>query len=216
MTIFCDLDGTLIDSTKRHIILLQNLLYRYHIELNLDDYFSYKFDGNSTKSFLLKAHLPHPLVGQISAEWQQHIEDEEYLSMDTIYPDVLPFLQSQSVQNDIVYVSARKNQQATMVALESYGLVGFAKKIYIVDPANAAQEKIRAIKSMATMWDYFVGDTEVDLECAQHLGITGLVLNRGFRSKAYWDKRRMFSFDNLYTLQAEIVDKREPVNNGIF
>lgn len=214
MTIFCDLDGTLIDSTKRHIVLLQDLLQHHRINLNIDSYLSFKCDGNSTKSFLVKSMISCPLAEQITAEWKEHIEDEKYLTMDTVYPDALPFLRKISKEYDVVYVSARKNKEAIINALEYLDLVRFAKRTYIVDPANAVQGKTKAIEHMVTRRDYFIGDTETDWECARRLGITGLVLNRGFRSKAYWDAHGVTSFADLEALQVKIIDKRKLVNNG--
>ena len=45
-----------------------------------------------------------------------------------------------------------------------------------------------------------VGDTEVDYACAKYYFLPVYILNRGFRSQYYWDKKGVNSFYDLTSL----------------
>lgn len=208
MTIFCDLDGTLIDSSARHIFLLEMILSKYPNIFDISDFGNYllfKANGGSTKTYLIKCGIPESTARQISKQWIQHIEDDALLLMDVIYPDALTFLQNRSaVQNKIVFVSARNNQNGLKSTLRRLDLLQYADKIHIVSQGNVAEKKAYAIRSMATQKDIVVGDTETDWNCAKILGIQGFVLNRGFRSKSFWERLQIPSYENLDEIEKRI------------
>ena len=208
MTVFCDLDGTLIDSSARHAALLRALL---SAELSAppfppEDYLARKADGLSTRDYLLEKGLDCAAAQRISGEWVRHIEDRVYLESDALYPDALPFLETQqSAGRRIVFVSARRDGEALMDTLRRLAIIGYADRVLIVPPAHAAQAKAERICPLAGAGDCLVGDTEADMDCAAAAGIRGFVLNRGFRSRAYWDRRGLESYPDL-TRISEIIE----------
>jgi len=204
MIVFCDLDGTLIDSSERHIVLLDFLLKEHSHKSgmpelwSLDDYLPFKAAGQNTTSYLLKHGVPVSLAEEIAFAWRNHIEDADYLELDTVYSDTFAFLKEIiSAGHTIAYVSARKNKEGLKNTLKRLCLQEFAKEIYIVDPAHAAQEKADALRDCSCEQGVFIGDTEADWNCAMLAGIPCVVLNRGFRSKSYWDHRGVESYGDL-------------------
>ena len=57
MTLYCDVDGTLLDSSARHEKLLRDLLAARGLfwPAAAPDYLRYKADGHSTKAWLMPA-----------------------------------------------------------------------------------------------------------------------------------------------------------------
>ena len=57
MTLYCDVDGTLLDSSARHEKLLRDLLAARGLlwPAAAPDYLRYKADGHSTKAWLMLA-----------------------------------------------------------------------------------------------------------------------------------------------------------------
>lgn len=212
MTIFCDLDGTLIDSSVRHIVLLKDLLSAYFsvVPFSVEDYLDRKTDGINTKTYLFEKGIDRVTAQMIAAAWAEHIEDDNYLETDTLYSDALPFLRAQKSSNRrVVFVSARKNETALQDTLERLQILKFADQLIIVSPSHAAQNKELQIKPIARLGDCFIGDTEVDIECATAVGLQGFALNRGFRSKAYWDRCKTVSYSNLSQICEQIEKMRD-------
>ena len=96
MTLYCDVDGTLLDSSARHEKLLRDLLAARGLlwPAAAPDYLRYKADGHSTKAWLMLAGFAPETCAELADAWRTGIEQPEYLALDTVYPDTLPFLQA--------------------------------------------------------------------------------------------------------------------------
>ena len=94
MTLYCDVDGTLLDSSARHEKLLRDLLAVRDLAwpAAAPDYMRYKADGHSTKAWLALAGFAPVGFNETAASWREGIEKPEYLAMDRPYPDTLDFL----------------------------------------------------------------------------------------------------------------------------
>lgn len=206
MNLFCDLDGTLIDSSERHFALLKDILNRMEINLNINDYMTYKRGGMNTKSYLLKKGFDDESAKLISNDWEKHIEDESYIDMDTVYSDAMPFLKKFKSKYNIVFVSARKREGALINTLNKCGIMPFADKVIIVDVKDPAQSKSNAIVDLVTDDDVLIGDTEADYRCAMSLNIKCYILNRGFRNIEFWTKVGIESYGDLFQI-GNIIDK---------
>lgn len=200
-----DLDGTLIDSSSRHALLMRKVLNKFNINVpnNFDnDFLSYKADRHSGKLYLEEIlKLDETQAAEINKEWIQHIEDEEWLETDKLYPDSIPTLNVLSRQQ-IVYLSSRNREQAALEEVKRLGICSFANSIYIVNPFNG-NNKIDVLRKLAKTYQdkiIMIGDTENDYFIDDRQEIQSFVLNRGFRSKSYWDNRGIQSYDSLSCL----------------
>lgn len=195
MICLLDLDGTLIDSTKRHWVLMQKLLKQYCPDIigQFDpvEYMQYKADGHSGKQYLTEIlHLDDAKAGEVQREWQERIEDEEYLQLDCLYDDTIPFLEARKEQGDtIVYLTARQSRQGLYSTLDRLEIRDYASQVIVVDPRNAKAGKIAAVRELLQAGEkmILVGDTENEYAVAQELQVPVYLLNRGFRSKKYWE-----------------------------
>ena len=169
MTLYCDVDGTLLDSSARHEKLLRDLLAARGLlwPAAAPDYLRYKADGHSTKAWLMLAGFAPETCAELADAWRTGIEQPEYLALDTVYPDTLPFLQAmRAAGRDVVLISARE--------------------LLVVPPVQADRRKAELLRPRIAPGDVMLGDTEVDKSCAELLGLPWIVLDRGFRSAVYW------------------------------
>lgn len=206
MIFVLDLDGTLIDSSKRHYVLMKKILEKKAPEILFDseDFMNYKSLGNSGKKYLIsKLGLSKELSDEIMEEWRSNIENEEYMAMDELYPDTIQFLDALTRKGyPIIFLTARNNRKNTIKQLENLNISGYADMVYVVSPNRATEEKIEIIMTYLEIGKepIIVGDTENEYDTAYAAGINYFILNRGFRSKEYWNKRDVITLDDLKTL----------------
>jgi phosphoglycolate phosphatase-like HAD superfamily hydrolase len=209
-TIFLDLDGTILDSRTRHIVVLENILKEYGIaNHDISDFVKYKASGNRTVDYLTQVIGLHDNVAEVLAKlWGEKIEQEEYLKLDVLYADAIPFLNNIKQRGyKIIIISARKNKKYVIGKIKMSSINELVDDIVIVSPYNAIVEKYNVISGGKTEKSFIVGDTEVDYEAGKRADINTLMLNRGFRNKKYWDDRHIKSYCDLYKVM-EILDAK--------
>jgi len=199
-----DFDGTLLDSRQRHVIVLNDCLRLYGIEkADLSDYLAYKSNGFSTRAFLCEnLMLSEELAKVVSGQWISMIEQDNYFEADQLYADTISTLQCLNNYMDLYLLSARSNESALRRQVEQFELKPFFNEVICVSPFNATAEKIRAVQRIKPC--AIVGDTEVEYQVAQEMKIFGYLLNRGFRSKEYFDQRGISSNADLSRLNCLI------------
>lgn len=201
--IIFDFDGTLLDSSARHTILLRDVCEELKTpltETQYNSYLAYKRDGYSTKKYLIQiCKMPELMAEKCAELWRERIEWWSYLKCDAVYSDSRETLKNLSKEFDLYLLSARKNEEFLYQQLREVELVTFFQKIYCVSPAGAGERKgevARAVENVTCV----VGDTEVDHAAAVHAGCAFYALNRGFRSKKFWDALNVRSYPNLGAL----------------
>lgn len=214
MTVFCDVDGTLLDSSARHEQLLRDLLREGSIAWPDDapEYLPYKADGHSTREWLETAGVKRPAAEKVAAVWQARIELPEYLATDRPYPDAIPFLQAlHRLKVRVILLSARQDEAALRMTLQHWELLSLVDELLVVPPRCVADEKAAILRVRAVGGDVMIGDTEADMTAADLAGIRCLVLDRGFRSRRYWRQRGVASLENLRAVYVAITapDKKE-------
>ncbi len=205
-----DLDGTVINSEKRHTILLERLLKEHEIEVTkeqLDGYLPAKKDGMNTWGYLVDViGTDQETAGAIAEEWVRQIESEELLKTDTLYEDTLACLRKAHDKGKIIYATARQNGQGTFRELERLGIKPYAVGMLISVPAKGAEGKKELIENVRQAYPeeelVVVGDTEVDADAIEGIegDITLYLVHRGFRSKTFWEARGVETHSDLSEL----------------
>ena len=165
MTLYCDVDGTLLDSSVRHEKLLRDLLAARGLlwPAAAPDYLRYKADGHSTKAWLMLAGFAPETCAELADAWRTGIEQPEYLALDTVYPDTLPFLQAmRAAGRDVVLISARQNADALRQTLARCGILPLTAELLVVPPVQADRRKAELLRPRIAPGDVMLGDTEVD------------------------------------------------------
>lgn len=199
-TIVFDLDGTLLDSRKRHVILLQDILKEKNIIISdyvLDKYLDYKSNGFSTKKFLINECNLLPLVAEeCSNLWAMKIEDPLYLCNDILYGDTLEVLFNLSSKYILVLLTARNSESNLRKQIYDLNIANYFQEVICVSPFKAREEKQNALSSLENVY-MIIGDTEIDYYASLRVGTIFCALNRGFRSKSYWNNKGIQSFSSL-------------------
>lgn len=204
-----DLDGTLIDSSERHYLLMQQILDKKSYDS--EEFMRYKADGNSGKKYLMEClALPEAAALEIMTLWQAQIEEGQWLAYDKLYPDTLEFLDwIKSRDERIYFLTARQRKDAVLDEVKRLGIADYADEICVVSPAEASEQKKAFVKKTQDHCInndsvYIVGDTENEYQLAKDLSLPYSILNRGFRSKKYWDEQGVLSISSLREIMVEI------------
>ncbi len=194
-TILIDFDGTILNSFDRHQILLETIIKNQKIDINVKDYLESKRLGISTKEYLSKKGINPLLVDEINKDWIKNIENPEMLKYDFLYKDTLPFLINTSKKNDLILVTARSNKKNTLNQIKKLKMEKFFKKIYVIKPDKNIPDKIKIAKKHNCF--AIIGDTEIEKKISDDLKIKFFCLNRGARSKKFWDNLKIKSLPSL-------------------
>ena len=136
------------------------------------DYLRYKADGHSTKAWLMLAGFAPETCAELADAWRTGIEQPEYLALDTVYPDTLPFLQAmRAAGRDVVLISARQNADALRQTLARCGILPLTVELLVVPPVHTDRRKAELLRPRIAPGDVMLGDTEVDKSCAELLGL---------------------------------------------
>lgn len=211
MNYILDLDGTLIDSSERHYRLMEMLLKAYVPDVLERKTFlpaafmQYKADGNSGKKYLLECMgIEEKKADCIMAAWQQRIEEEQWQRLDRLYPDTKKFLERIRQEGaDIYYLTARQKETELFEELERLEIAEYPKEVKVVQPFHAFEEKKGFVKNLIASNNFsekqlfVIGDTENEYRLAKELLLPYGILNRGFRSKRFWDQKGIASYSSL-------------------
>lgn len=210
MNIIFDLDGTLIDSFHRHYVVLYNALKYFDVsDIGWLDEQVFRFckrNGKSTELYL-RGHsgLEDSDIESLIDYWKSHIEDIEILKYDCLFGDTWECLDILKNNHDLFFLSSRSIPENLEAEMRWLGIDKFVKESYIVSPPQATEKKYDRLKNFDRRDAIFVGDTEMDYDAANKSGIPFVALNRGFRSRAYWDSIKVKSYSNLRSVEKIIV-----------
>lgn len=179
-----DLDGTLLDSRKRHEIVMRDVLKKHGIELNILDLVSFKAEGYNNIDWLLSKDISENEAKVINAEWISLIESTVYLNCDSLYPNVIEILNGLSKDNDLFLITARNNKDNAYKQINQLGISEYFTDISVVDTCSETP-LLKSRKLQEYGVDSFIGDTESDYKAALIAGCDFKAVAYGFRSKKF-------------------------------
>jgi len=221
MTVFCDLDGPIVDVSDRYYATYQQGLADTQaaylargINLNLQIFSKQQFwqmkqnrvpDAEIAKSSGLSGEEIHVFLGCVS----QIVNQPDLLHLDRIQPGVqwaIALLHSRGVR--LILVTLRPRHQAVQL-LQNYGLARLFTSIRGTQMPDAAYHNYTALKtellaevaeefesSLGSAW--MIGDTEADILAGQALGIPTIAVTCGIRSHYQLQKHQPnFILSNL-------------------
>lgn len=185
-----DLDGTLLDSRRRHRVVMDYVLSEKNIFLDTSDLLSYKADGKNNLSWLRHKGVDEEVASEINNRWIDLIEQDDFLDEDVLYPDTIRILNSLSKDNMLILLTARNNREGVMKQVERLGIKQYFDEICVVETSKQTpllKSKILSDKNI----NEFHGDTESDMEAALHAGCQFYATTRGFRSINFWNNKNV-------------------------
>lgn len=176
-----DWDGTLLDSRKRHSLVLNDILKKLNIELDTSDLIDFKRNGYNNILYLQSKGISQKLAKKIQQEWIAHIEDEQYLKTDILYDDAIKKLNKYE-ECERILITARNKKDALFKQIESFNLTKKFNHIFVVQPGKkVAEQKAKIlIENNAKL---MIGDTKDDYKAAQIANIAFEYCPKGFHRK---------------------------------
>ena len=181
-----DFDGTLLDSRRRHEILMQDILNERNILLSATGLVLYKADGYNNLQWLQSQGIDESLAKEINSDWIARIETIEYLNYDYLYSGIKEKLEELSINNSLYLVTARNNKANLFRQLQELGILQYFEDVCVVPSCKeSTQLKANYLKEqgISTFW----GDTEVDKRAADLAGCEFKMCLNGFRSLSFWN-----------------------------
>ena len=156
-----------------------------------------KREGLSTKQVYEAERYSDDFKEATIEIWKQNIEEDSFLNYDKFFSDAEFAMDYFSKNNEVDLITARRNKTAVFNLIHNSFCDRCLSEIIVVDPYDATSKKIAYIAANKDDGDIVIGDTEVDYDTGQATGLKTFLLNRGFRSEEYWQRKKVRSFQDL-------------------
>lgn len=185
MTIFCDLDGTLLDITEKFHRIYSHLLHEHGYEpLQKADYWKLRRSGLTTFEILSRTGAG-TLLSKYEAGFLERVEDRSWMAFDAPFDGVPPALRGLRSVGRVVLVTLRRNRGALTWQLSHTGL---AEHLDLVLSGHDTQREGWKIKAdlvrealpgcdFSSSW--FVGDMATDIRAGKALGCRTAAVQTG-------------------------------------
>ncbi|WP_333804615.1 HAD family hydrolase [Sulfurospirillum sp.] len=183
--IFLDLDGPIFEGNKRHYHCYRDIIEQYGGDvLDINTYWDMK-RSKISRDILLERSNFHGTYKIFFDEWMKNIENEKYLSLDTLKPNVIETLGTwKKLAKSIVLITMRQNRDLLIQQLMYFNLYSLFDEI-IDCPPQRENTKYEALKNRTFNNAIFIGDTEEDIKTARMLNIKSIGITNGLRKKEF-------------------------------
>jgi phosphoglycolate phosphatase len=182
-TVILDLDGTLIDVSKRHYSVYQDVLAELGGRaLPFERYWELKRAGASWPEIMKSSELGDREASAFLGEFRSRIEQPRYLALDAAFSFTHEVMDGLSA-HDVHLVTLRQSASALRQQLRRLDLIRQFGAIASGQGDGGAQTKAELIgKIPRGPQAIVVGDTEVDVEAARKLDAVAVAVTSGLRS----------------------------------
>jgi phosphoglycolate phosphatase-like HAD superfamily hydrolase len=168
--LFLDLDGTLLDYSKRSYSLFCAL--NPNLNLSIQEFLSLRREGRDNYQILESFGWPKQQISNFDFEWHEAIESSEYLALDIVVPKAREWLSEMQKKYHLVLCTARQSASATILQLKEQGIYELVNKILVTEKKMTKSYLIESNYRQFSKQDWIIGDTRGDLETGQSLGIS--------------------------------------------
>jgi phosphoglycolate phosphatase-like HAD superfamily hydrolase len=185
--IFLDLDGPILEGKNRHYQCYKDIVDMFGGDiLDIDTYWDMK-TSKITRDIVLEQSNFQASYSEFFEEWMKKIEDEKYLILDSLKPEVIETLSRWTkLTNNLVLVTMRQNREFLIHQLKNLNVHDFFHEI-IDCPPQRKNTKYEALKNKNFEKAIFIGDTEEDTNTAKMLNIKSIGITNGLRKKEFLD-----------------------------
>jgi carbamoyl-phosphate synthase large subunit len=210
--IFFDLDGPILDVSRRHYQVYRDLLEeRGRSAIPFEQYWREKCNREPHSKIVSRTAGGDADVTWFEQQWLERIETDRYLALDRPWPWAVDVLATLYRDHPLYVVTVRSNPEQLRTQLERLQMTKWFQAI-LCRPArqHAAQEKIKAIRERFDPLPeraVMVGDTEADIECGKALGFVTVGVLSGIRNREHLQATRCdYLFDNILALPRLVGD----------
>jgi phosphoglycolate phosphatase-like HAD superfamily hydrolase len=186
MQIFIDLDGPILDVTRRYYLIYSDLLKKADfLPFDQDSYWSLK-RLSINESAIVQRNMPLAGVTEYLDQRGCLVEDPAYLVYDKLHTGALDTINAWASDYELNLVTLRRNRAALMSQLDLLGLRGKFDRVFCAQGVEPGwQTKCEWIRASRTKpgGAVIIGDTEVDVLAGRAAGIYTVALSCGIRSR---------------------------------
>lgn len=196
--LFLDLDGTVLDVSKRHYATYVDVLALSDVggvPIPEREYWSLCREAKPWEEIVKRSRVFPTKYKLFQERFDERFETPEMLLLDTLHPGVETFLGKMYTKTPIVLLTLRRNGEALESQLASLGI-----RKYFVTVLSGAPKIDPRRKNLDARWRHkahlvktrykilptdslLIGDTETDVKCGRELGFEVMLVENGNRKK---------------------------------
>lgn len=192
VTLYIDLDGTLVDVQRRHYQAYAETLRELGLpRLSEHAYWSGRLDGASNIELI--GTESEQFQQRFLSRWLQHVESPAYLRLDTLIPAARRTLSTLAQSHELILVTLRRDRNSLIGQMSELALGKFFSAIYNRDDGRGVRSKVEIIRLFAgevSPTSVVVGDSEADVYTAKVLGLSSVCVTSGVRSRRFLEPLR--------------------------
>jgi phosphoglycolate phosphatase len=182
--IYFDLDGTLIDCSKRNYMVYEKCTIKLGgYPLSFNDYWRRKRKKEKFESILSDSLIQNN--DKFFEIWFKEIESYKNLVFDKPFPFTVDVLDKLINNNNIYLVTLRRKPKNLIKELKYLDLYKYFTDIHVgnenLEDKYSILKKIIKEKTASVI----IGDTELDIEAAKRLRVKCIAVSSGIRSAEY-------------------------------
>lgn len=209
MTIYLDLDGTLIDVWARYHAIFRDFLTSKGLKVpELHEYREVKRKIGAD-SAVLRHFVPNgeALAPAFMPFKHARLEAPEYLAYDTPIGDISRFRAAAEKGATLSIITMRHHEDRLRAQLAALGLDAKVDNTYCVKPQKGHNPKIERLVGLATPADAILGDSPTDVMCGQYFGMQTFFVETGLFS---WERVQREAGDTAFSKLASYMDYQRP------
>ena len=189
MNFFLDLDGPILDVSRRHWVAYSEILLSHHeTPLPLNQYWSLKRSRTPARTILDATGCAYP-HGDFSKEWIDIVETEKYLLHDEPWPGIDHTLARMREIGHRVLVTLRRSRPNLEWELQHFGLDRCLDNVLSSGEQRAMRWEVKMNLILNAGYipdqgDFMIGDTETDILAGKALGVQTVAVTSGIREAA--------------------------------
>lgn len=186
MTLFVDLDGTLLDIRAKYLAV-----YRYFLTLHTQtglsdsDFWALKRSAAENFEIAILSGVSQKAASNFSSFIQDHIETAPFLALDTLLPGIRETFESVAMSNfNVRLLTMRRNRQTLFDQLRRLQIRCWFESILEINhsenggiPHKAISIKANCFKDPAMI----IGDSGMDIKSGKFAGIATCAVTTGLR-----------------------------------
>lgn len=186
--IYIDLDGTVIDIKNRHYTVYQECitdLGGLAIEQNI--YWSLKRRNSDIATLLSLSNIKKSDTTSFQKLFSIHIEQQQYLLLDTLFPQSLALLSHLSNHYTLNLITLRQSRQELTRQLETLHIDRYFQKVLSLSNSSASLSGKSSLfdTEKLTSDDVLIGDTEEDITTGKAVHLKTIGVTWGIRSEEF-------------------------------
>lgn len=186
--IFFDLDGPILNIEHKYYQVYSDIVKSLNgFPIKKNHYWKLK-RNKIDDEFILKLSKISNKTNEFMRLRKKFIENNKYLTLDTLQPGALRLLKKLSKSNALILVTLRSNRVNLLSQLSNLKIDKYFSIILSGNTNKYPKWKVKAsmIKKSKISWGHhstFIGDTETDILTAKHFNIKSVAIANGIRCK---------------------------------